>query len=162
MRNSDLIWQTAVVRRDRDGHAWLEFGDPGACSRCSNGTGCGAALFSRLFARPASRLPLTDDDGRPDGRMVQVGLDPRWLVLAAAATYLLPVVAFVTGAVLADLAWPGHDPAALLGGVTLSLAVAVVVRYPIRSISRPRLMLTDFDTALESHARCDQVMGRDD
>jgi positive regulator of sigma E activity len=106
VKDADLIWQIAVVRCDDDGSRWLEFNDPGSCHKCSSGTGCGAALFSRLFARPDARVPMLDDEDIPADRMVRVGLDPRWLMLAAAATYLLPIIAFIAGAVLSDQLWP--------------------------------------------------------
>lgn len=149
MQRGPLIWQIGVVRRGPDGRAWLEFGDPGACTRCSHGTGCGAALFSRLFARPDIRIPLTDDVDRRSGQLVRAGLDPRWLVLAAAAAYLVPVLTFVLGAVAADVAWPGNDLAALFTGLMVSLATVATIRRTLRMLSRPPMTLVDLSEPLE-------------
>lgn len=149
MQRGPLIWQIAVVRRGPDGRAWLEFSDPGACTRCSQGTGCGAALFSRLFARPDTRIPLTDDIDRRSGQVVRAGLDPRWLLLAAAAAYLVPASSFVLGAVAADWIWPSNDVAALFTGLVVSLAVAALTRRPLRMISRPPLTIVDLHEPLE-------------
>jgi len=149
MKNADLIWQTAIVRQGDEGH-WLEFSDLRACSRCSRGTGCGAALFSRLFARPDTRLRMPGDCEIPADRVVRVGLDPRWLVLAAAATYLVPVLSFVAGAVLGDMLRPESDPVALTTGLSFALAAVLLLRYPLNVIAQPRLQLVDLHQGLES------------
>lgn len=150
MKDAGLIWQIAVVRHDDAGGRWLEFNDPGGCNKCSSGTGCGAALFSRLFARPDARVPMPGEKRVAAGRLVRVGLDPRWLMLAAAATYLLPVVAFVAGALLADRLLPGSDPAALAAGISFALLAALLARHPLNFISRPRLVLVELHQGLES------------
>ncbi len=157
MLNSDLIWQTGVVRHGPEGRQVLEFADPGACTRCSQGTGCGAALFSRLFAKPVTRLSLEDGIARPAGRLIRVGMDPRWLLLAAAANYLLPVVAFVAGAVLADMGWPRSDSAALVAGIVSMVSAWFLARLGLSSVYRPRLRLVDFDGALESSDQRDHI-----
>lgn len=151
MKGSELIWQIAVVRLDDKGRRWLEYSDPAGCDKCSTGTGCGAALFSRLFARPDTRIPLSDDNHIPAGHVVRVGLDPRWLLLASAATYLLPVIAFVAGALFADRLFPGSDPAALFAGIALALTAGLAAHYPMKLIDRPRLELVELHEGLESN-----------
>lgn len=152
MRDADLIWQTAIVRCDDAGRYWLEFSDPRGCRKCSTGTGCGAALFSRLFARPDCRVPMPGEKKIPADRPVRVGLDPRWLVLAAAASYLLPVIAFIAGAVSSDRLLPGSDLAALVSGMCFALVAGMLARYPLRSISGPRLLLVELHQGLESES----------
>ena len=149
MRGADLIWQTGVVR-SRDGRAWLEFDDPGACSRCESGKGCGAALFSRLFSQPAAVIPLGDADNPPVGRRVRAGLNPRWLMRAAAAFYLLPVAAFLAGCLGAHAIWPDNDLAALSGGTLVAALVIRVARERLRRAGPPGLELIEIDSGLES------------
>lgn len=153
MKDAGLIWQIAVVRRDEAGSDWLEFDDPGGCSKCSRGTGCGAALFSRLFARPDARVPMPDDKAIPAGRLVRVGLDPRWLLLAATTTYLLPVIGFVAGALVADRTLPANDAAALVSGIAFALLAALPARGPMKLIGRPGLVLVELNQGLESKGR---------
>lgn len=160
MKRAELIWQMAVVRRGEDGCGWLEFSDPGGCSKCSSGTGCGAALFSRLFSRPDARLPLPSGKAIPSGHLVRVGLDPRWLMLAAVVTYLLPVVAFVTGAVFADRIAPGSDPAALVSGTSFALAAGLLARFPLKLVGAPRLVLVDLHENLESAGDSGHFVGQ--
>lgn len=150
MKDAELIWQIAVVRCDGNGSRWLEFNDPAGCDKCSRGTGCGAAAFSRLFARPDARVPVPDEKNIPAGRMVRVGLDPRWLMLAAARTYLLPVVAFIAGAVSSDQLWPGNDPAALISGMAVALLAGLLARYPLKIVGTPGLQLVELHQSLES------------
>jgi len=96
-------------------------------------------------------MALDGGDEYPEGRRLQVGVEPGWLVLAAAVSYLVPVAAFVAGAVLANLQWPKNDPAALCGGLLMALsAVFFLARNLPHRIIRPPLWLVDRDSPLES------------
>lgn len=160
MKDSDLIWQSGVVRKHR-GRVWLQFEDPGTCSRCSQGTGCGAALFSRLFSRPGADIPL-DGAGLPrDGQRVRAGLNPHWLMTAAAMLYLVPVLAFLVGALAADAIRAGDDVAALVGGLLSAFLAVWLVRVRVRSRGIPRLKLIEIDPTLESQPGRDHFLTRD-
>ncbi len=115
---SRLIWQPGVVRVSESGQCWLEFSATSPCARCASGQGCGAGLFSGLMlaSRPA-RLPLSGHSGYQAGQSLLAGIRPHRLVIAAALLYLVPVLAFVVGALLADQLRPGSDAFALTGGV---------------------------------------------
>lgn len=150
MNDSDLIWQTGTVCKN-DGRAWLVFDDPGACSRCSAGTGCGAALFSRLFSRsgPVS-IRLRGPASAHHGQRVRAGLNPHWLMMAASVLYLLPVLAFLAGALAAESIWPRDDLAALgVGSLFAGLAVWST-RRRLRLAEAPGLKLVAIDPTLES------------
>jgi len=159
-RNADLIWQTGVVKT-RAGRAWLEFDDPGACGRCSRGRGCGAALFSRLFSRPPTVIALDDADLRTAGKRVRAGLSAHWVMLAAAALYLVPVIAFLAGALAADTIWPRDDLAALCGGLLAGFGAVGAIRKRLRCTRPPRLELVELDAGLESRAGGDHLRWRD-
>lgn len=100
---------------------------------------------------------MPGDSEIPADRLVRVGVDPRWLMLAAAGTYLVPVVAFVAGAVSADQVFDGRDAVALLAGVSFALVAAWFARYPLAFISRPRLALVDMHQGLESASDSDHL-----
>lgn len=154
---TQLIWQSGVVR-SRDGHRWLEFEDPGACNRCRQGQGCGAALFSRLFQRPAVTVPLLREHaGLAPGQRVRAGVEPRWLMVAAAALYLLPVSSFLAGCLAADALWPRDDMAALCGGVLLALLSIQVIRRRLRTHGPPQFELILIEGPLESRAAGDHI-----
>lgn len=97
--------------------------------------------------------------------LVRVGLDPRWLMLAAATTYLLPVIAFVGGALVAERLMPGNDPAALISAVSSAVATGLLARYRLKLIGAPRLQLVDLhknlgSTGLESPGDSGHFSGR--
>jgi len=158
--SSDLIWQSGVLKA-RDGQVWLEFDDPGACKRCSQGRGCGAALFSQLFPRPCVAIPLPQYDALPPGRRVLAGLSPRWLMMAAAALYLLPVLSFLAGCLAAEAIWPANDLAALSLGVLVSGLAIRSLGGRLRSKRPPGLELVEIDAALESGRTGDHLPSHD-
>jgi positive regulator of sigma E activity len=149
VRDRGRVWQPATVRHDR-GRTWLEFADPGDCERCARGDGCGAALFARLFRRGSVRLPWAGDAIAPPGATVDVGVPARWLLQVALGLYLLPVIAFVTGAVVADALAPGRDVPALLLGMLAAGTAAGLYRYgPLRP-APPPLTVRHAEARLES------------
>lgn len=157
---AELIWQYGVVR-SRAGYSWLEFEDPGDCNRCRQGRGCGAALFSRLFRQPSVTLPLPrEHGGLKPGQRVRLGVNPRWLLMAAAAVYLLPVLGFLAGCVAADAIWP-RDDAAALGGGLLALLSIVAIRARLRGRGAPQPELVLIDGPLESRAAQNHLSSRD-
>lgn len=145
-----MIWQIAVVRHDQAGRDWLEFSDPRECRKCSSGSGCGAALFSRMFAPSGAWVAMPGECGIPAGHRVRVGLDPRWLMLAALTTYLLPVIAFIAAAVVADRLSAGNDFAALISGAVCALVAAAAARSWLKPLGKPNLVLVELDQSLES------------
>lgn len=157
MRDRDLIWQPGVVGVDPSGRRWLEFRAAGECERCARGEGCGAAPFARLFARAGSRLAVPVDVSIAPGRVVVVGVQARWLLLAAAAVYLAPVAGFLAGAATAELLWPGRDAAALATGLAVGTGGLIVARRFGRLVP-PRLRIKAARPGrLESGAGCKQV-----
>ncbi len=157
---SDLIWQSGVIR-GRDGRVWLEFDDPAACSRCSQGSGCGAALFSQLFPRPRLEIPLGQCGPLQPGQRVRAGLSAHWLLAAAAALYLLPVLSFLAGCVVAGAIWPANDLAALCGGVLVAVLAAPSIRRRLGDRRPPELELVKVDGTLESVRDGDHVPSHD-
>ena len=153
---ADLIWQSGVVRSGK-GRVWLEFDDPGACNRCHQGTGCGAALFSRLFRWPSVVIPLRERGTLQPGQRVHAGLNPRWLMMAAAALYLLPVLSFLGGALAAHAIWPRNDAAALGGAVLVTFLAMQAIRTRLHSRGPPELALVPADGPLESGGAGDQL-----
>jgi len=75
------------------------------------------------------------------GARVRVGVDSRWLLTAAAIAYLLPLIAFVIGAVLAGPALGASDGAALAGGLAGVVFAWIIVRRLMPGLLNPRLHL---------------------
>lgn len=145
-----LVWQVGRLIRGDDGTMLLEFPDPAACARCRSGHGCGAGQMARLFGQHrAVRLPAPAIADRFAQGWVRVGVDSRWLLLAAAAAYLLPLLAFIGGALTAGVFAGGNDAAALLGGLVASAGAWLALRRGLPGLLQPNLKL---DPMLESHA----------
>ncbi|MGB0514730.1 MAG: SoxR reducing system RseC family protein [Wenzhouxiangellaceae bacterium] len=149
------LWQTGRVVRAGE-RLWLEFPDLTRCARCRAGTGCGAASFVRLFrVGGVARLPLAARWERHEGRPLRAGLDPRWLVWAAALLYLPPLLLFLAGALVAALLG-GGDWAALAGGLCGALAGIGLTRRAPAMLMTPKLRLEPI-AALESAVGCKHV-----
>ncbi|MDT8437752.1 MAG: SoxR reducing system RseC family protein [Wenzhouxiangellaceae bacterium] len=160
---SARIWQPALLVRDGDGQWWLEFPPAGQCARCARGEGCGAGLFARLLApMRVTRLAVHNRANWPDGTPVMAGIAGRWLLVAAAGLYLLPLLLFVAGAVLADGFWPGSDSLALIVGLAFGLAGLSAVRTRLRRIPAPEMRRRATACALESRDGGNHVDSRDD
>lgn len=153
MAASEPIWQCATVHRDRHGRQWLQFDDPSACARCARGTGCGAALFGRLFTRPVTSLPLPPGSDPQPGSRVRVGISARWLLAAAALAYLTPVCLFVAGAVAAHAYRPGDDLLALLCGLLASTLGVVAPGRAARRMLSPALVVERTGPSLKPEKR---------
>jgi len=137
----DRIWHIATVSADSGGGLWLDFPDPSSCARCALGNGCGAAHLTRLFIRSGSRLPLASHHGFRPGEKVRAGVDSRWLLRAACVSYVVPVLAFLTGAIGAQAMWPGSDIPALLGGLLGTGLALALLHGPLARLTQPRLSL---------------------
>lgn len=124
--------------------AWLEPEQSPSCAGCAS-LGCGAkglgTLASRLAAR---RFPLA---GHPDlrvGERVVVGVRGDALLKAALTAYVLPLVAMLGVAVLAQ-SLAGHDGitlAASVVGLLLGLGIARrwASRLAARGVIAPRFL----------------------
>ena len=75
MHAPDRIWQPATVLERRDGRIRLRMQPGNSCARCARGEGCGAGVFSRLFARRSVLLDLPDTLDVRAGTTVQVGVE---------------------------------------------------------------------------------------
>ncbi|MDX1625697.1 MAG: SoxR reducing system RseC family protein [Wenzhouxiangellaceae bacterium] len=117
-------WQPARLDRGADGRARLVFDDPADCARCRSGTGCGAATLGRLFGRRAVSIPAPAHVDWPDGTRVRVGVPARLLLTLAVGQYLLPLLAFLAGVLVAGPIGGGDAVALALGLAAGTVALA--------------------------------------
>ncbi|MCH8479038.1 MAG: SoxR reducing system RseC family protein [Wenzhouxiangella sp.] len=133
---SRLVWEMALVERDGDGRRWLRFDKLSSCQRCLSGQGCGAGVFSRLFARGHARLAMPPGRFFKPGQRVRVGIPSSTLVLMAMLLYGLPLGGFLLAATLGHWLFALHswrDLGALVLGLTgaaLGLVPAVIGHGP--------------------------------
>jgi sigma-E factor negative regulatory protein RseC len=126
-----LIWQLATVTAvDQDGLE-LTFDSLTTCDRCLRGEGCGAGVFSRLFARRRASLRLPGEHDYQPGQRLRVGLSARAMVAAALLVYGAPLLAFLLFALVGHV-WVGEqafrDAIALAAGLIGAALVFVLLR----------------------------------
>lgn len=99
-------------------------GTTAACAGCVRQGGCGVSMIGRLLGKRRTRAHLAPGVHVEVGDIVVVGLDERALVAGALATFALPIVGMLAGAVggaiVADWATADHagrDLFALVGSI---------------------------------------------
>jgi sigma-E factor negative regulatory protein RseC len=98
-----MIEEPATVVALDGGLAWVETSRRGACSGCGQGAGCPTSTLGRLLRPGATnRLAVEDGLGVQVGDQVVIGIPDGLLLRASAAAYLLPLVALVAAAGIAQ------------------------------------------------------------
>ena len=112
---------------------------PGAtCAPCTEGRGCGAALWARKRVLTLPRQAVPKDTVR--GSHVSVRCNARDLRIAAMTGYGIPLAGLLAGASIASLSGAGDGLTALCGGAGVFLAT-VVVRILTRGSQRSSLVI---------------------
>ena len=136
MRSGDgQVWQTGVVVDASGSFACVRFEPLADCQRCLSGTGCGAGVFGRLFARRAAEWRLPNPRGLYAGQRVRVGVSENELLMLALLLYGVPLVTFILVAGLAATLLPAglaQDLLALVSGL-LAAGASLVVAGRLRS-----------------------------
>jgi len=150
LKDDGWVWQPGVARRPDAGLVRVELGDPARCARCLAGQGCGAGPFLRLFRRAStSSIELQYDDDVVDGSRVWLGIDAQWLLKAAAAVYLMPLVALITVLGLFEWLLPGREWLALGLGLSAAGSVLALASRPQVWLGPPPLNLELADPGVE-------------
>jgi len=129
-----MIETPARVTRVDGPSAWVVSEAPSSCGACG-GKGCGSSVFNRVWHPDDAEYPVRNPiDARP-GEAVVVGLPDGSLARAAAAAYVVPLLALLLGAALGRLVGGEHagdvvgEPAAILGGLTGLLLAGLWLRF---------------------------------
>lgn len=101
-----MIARTGQVIGIHATHIEVGITAPAACSQCGSAARCHGPHDKRIT------LPLSP--GLKPGDNVALTLEDRQLHLSALLTYLMPTLALLLGAGLAEAAWPGQ-PASFFG-----------------------------------------------
>src|SRR5690554_2477163 len=100
-----MITETArVAALDADGYAWPETDRRTARDSCSVQRGCGSRVLSKMFSGRRIRLRVAKTLGARVNDQVLVGIDDRMLVRASLATYFMPLVWMLLGAIAGSMA----------------------------------------------------------
>ena len=137
--SSNLIWHHGRVVSLNGDQAVIRFAPSEICARCFAGEGCGAGIFSKLFAKEGAELSLTTPFDACIGELVAVGIRPHQLVYGALWLYGLPVALFVILLVLGTygfgLETRGLGELSLLLMATLGAGLSIKLAEHLRSRS---------------------------
>lgn len=136
-----------------DGHVRVRMMPAEACARCARGEGCGAGVFTRLFARRTVILDLPDTTDAMPGDRIQVGVTASMLGRAASAVYGLPLAAFLLAAGLMTIL--SGQPAGTLAGDGLALAAGLAAGWGMFRLSAAGLPRYLSPVMRETPAACD-------
>jgi sigma-E factor negative regulatory protein RseC len=121
-----MIEQQGTVVAAADGAAWVEVPRQSSCSACGQASACGTATLAQLLGNGrATRARVADHLGLRIGERVVIGIHGPLLARASLAAYLLPLVALIATASLAERAGLGDAWTALLGIGALLLGLWV-------------------------------------
>lgn len=114
-----------------DGAVTVVAGAKQGCPTCAEGRGCAGGVLGRLANRKQRRV-RADNPEHLDvraGEAVLIGLDEQALVRGAALVYLMPLLAMIVAAVLAQWSGAGEGVTTLIGAAALVLAFALAARW---------------------------------
>jgi sigma-E factor negative regulatory protein RseC len=123
-----LITETGRVLEVDGDWAWVVCRRQVECQRCAEGRGCGGGIIGRMLGDRLHKVrAATGAVEVTPGDQVLIGLGEDAVLRAAAAVYLVPLLAALAGGVLATGLAGGGDLAAVLGaaaGLLLGLGWA--------------------------------------
>lgn len=144
----EKLWQVGEVSAVYGGIARIRLSPTSSCERCLAGRGCGAGVFTGMFARRAVELTIMNTVDALPGQRVLIGVAGLALARAALRLYGVPLFGFMVGVLLAAWAMPAAVPGGVpddflvLGaGFTVAvLSFLVLVKRPLAGIE-PELRL---------------------
>lgn len=113
-----LFQRGNVVRLDGS-VAYIVFESLGGCAACAAGHGCGLATFAGLLAggeRAVLKVGIAASSELAVGDAVQISISARRLLQLVFATYLMPVIGIVAGAVVVSTLLPATGDAGAASG----------------------------------------------
>ena len=124
-----MIEETGVVVAVHGDFAEIESNRRSACGSCTANGGCGTSLLERYFGRRPLLLTVYNRIGASPGESVVIGVPEQSLLALCFATYVVPLVAMIAGAIvgssLAPVAAPGYEREFSLGAGALGLTVGL-------------------------------------
>lgn len=134
-----MIEESAQVVEAGTGYAWVETRRRSACGSCSAGGACGTLVIAKLIGNRSHRFRVRDDLGALPGEQVVIGIPDSTLTRASLTAYLLPLLALMGTALVAQALGAGEGLTALAG--LLGLGMALAGRSSIRGRERYRPLL---------------------
>ena len=111
-----MITETGRVLEVDGDWAWVACRRQVECARCAEGRGCGGGVLGRLLGDRLHKLrAATGSVTVAPGDLVLIGLGEDAVMRAAAAVYLVPLLAALAGGVAAAILFGGGELVAIAG-----------------------------------------------
>ncbi len=138
-----MIEETVIVVGVEGDQLLLEARNRSACGGCAAAQGCGTASLSRVLGRKVARFRVKNTVAASTGDTLVVGLSGKALLRGALLVYLLPLLAMMLSAVLADALLvdgvSGKEALVIVAGLAgLAVSLAWLRRYFSRQTVRHR------------------------
>lgn len=126
-----MITETGRVLEVEGDWAWVVCRRQAECARCAEGRGCGGGVLGKLLGDRLHKVrAATGALAISPGDHVRIGLGEDAVLRAAAAVYLVPLLAALAGGVAVATAAGGGDLAAISGAAAgLFLGLGWARRY---------------------------------
>ena len=95
-----MIEELAVVVKIENHQVWVEAGQNSACGGCLQKASCTTNALGSVIKKKS--VPVDSDMQLKTGDEVMVAIDENLLLRASLVLYLLPLIALITGAGIAD------------------------------------------------------------
>lgn len=139
-----------AIEKNVDGEsiAHIECISKSACSSCQNKNSCGVGVVSKAFSDKTHQFEIPYKEGMEVNRFVELEVNNTDLVKTATLVYLLPLVFFIAGAVLAEYFIDANEAITILVAIfsavigfafTHILCGRVVKEKPINEIISTKL-----------------------
>lgn len=115
-----MIEEQGRVMHVEPGFAWVETRRQSTCGSCAARGGCGTSVLSRVLGQRTVRVRALDQIGTAVGDEVVVGLNDGALLRGSMAVYMVPLLALLAGALVAEAIapqWGLGEGFVMLGGV---------------------------------------------
>jgi len=117
-----MIEETGQVVEVQGEFAWIESERSSTCGGCSVRSGCGTAALAKVLGQRRVRLRVLNHVNARVGDTVVVGIAESGLVRGSLAVYVVPLAAFLGGALAGQVLGNyfiagGSEPAAICGAV---------------------------------------------
>lgn len=139
-----MIEESGLVVERRGAWVEVETTRRASCGSCAAGASCGVSLLDRLLGRRPTRLAALNPIAAAPGQRVVIGIPEGSLLSASFAAYLVPVLALIGGAILADaaalrLGWTATEVPSIAGAlIGLAASLLWLARFSRARQENPR------------------------
>ena len=130
-----MIEETATVVAVHGDYAEVETERRSSCGGCEARHGCGTSLLAKVFGAKRSRMQAMNAVAAQPGERVVIGLAENALLKISLASYLVPLLGLLVGAMAGEALAAGQTEAySMLGGLAgLGAGLGWLYRFARRS-----------------------------